>query len=217
MPDRKLIDYLPPVLQSVMEFAAITGAQQPEIEAAWDALNLVMDNQFIDTATEAGVTVWEKELGIVPLAADTLEDRKQRLKTAWTYGVVYTYNWLVNWFKTSCGESASQPTINDYTLRVSLPISIDYVQLSKDMRRCLPANLDLRTLITLTRSKLKTFCGTAYRLCIKRSVPCEKCVISENEAMYVVDSIGSCVSDSRNNIPAIAFDTLILIRNEETA
>ena len=62
MLDRKLIDYLPPVLQSVMEFAAITGAQQPEIEAAWDALNLVMDNQFIDTATEAGVTVWEKEL-----------------------------------------------------------------------------------------------------------------------------------------------------------
>lgn len=111
MLDRKLIDYLPPVLQSVMEFAAITGAQQPEIEAAWDALNLVMDNQFIDTATEAGVTVWEKELNIVPLATDTLEDRKQRLKTAWTYGVVYTYNWLVNWLKTSCGESNPLPTI----------------------------------------------------------------------------------------------------------
>lgn len=149
MLDRKLIDYLPPVLQSVMEFAAITGAQQPEIEAAWDALNLVMDNQFIDTATEAGVTVWEKELNIVPLATDTLEDRKQRLKTAWTYGVVYTYNWLVNWLKTSCGESNPLPTINDYTLRVSLPVSVDYLHILDDMRRYVAANVLIDPLILL--------------------------------------------------------------------
>ena len=160
MLDRKLIDYLPPVLQSVMEFAAITGAQQPEIEAAWDALNLVMDNQFIDTATEAGVTVWEKELNIVPLATDTLEDRKQRLKTAWTYGVVYTYNWLVNWLKTSCGESNPLPTINDYTLRVSLPVSVDYLHMLDDMRRYVAANVLIDPLILLSKIKIPHYTGS---------------------------------------------------------
>lgn len=170
MLDRKLIDYLPPVLQSVMEFAAITGAQQPEIEAAWDALNLVMDNQFIDTATEAGVTVWEKELNIVPLATDTLEDRKQRLKTAWTYGVVYTYNWLVNWLKTSCGESNPPPTINNYTLRVSLPVSVDYLHILDDMRRYVAANVLIDPLILLSKIKIPHYTGSAFRHSIKQTL-----------------------------------------------
>ncbi|MBQ4595174.1 MAG: DUF2313 domain-containing protein, partial [Akkermansia sp.] len=135
MNDRKLIDYLPPVLRSVMEFMAVTDAQQPEFERAWAALNLVMDNQFIDTATEEGVAVWEKELNITPLNTETLEERKQRIKTAWTYGVVYTYNWLVNWLKTSCGETNRLPTINDYTLRAALPVSVDYIRILEDMRR----------------------------------------------------------------------------------
>lgn len=174
MLDRKLIDYLPPVLQSVMEFAAITGAQQPEIEAAWDALNLVMDNQFIDTATEAGVTVWEKELNIVPLATDTLEDRKQRLKTAWTYGVVYTYNWLVNWLKTSCGESNPLPTINDYTLRVSLPVSVDYLHMLDDMRRYVAANVLIDPLILLSKIKIPHYTGSAFRHSIKQTLTTEE-------------------------------------------
>ena len=160
MLDRKLIDYLPPVLQSVMEFAAITGAQQPEIEAAWDALNLV--------------TVWEKELNIVPLATDTLEDRKQRLKTAWTYGVVYTYNWLVNWLKTSCGESNPLPTINDYTLRVSLPVSVDYLHILDDMRRYVAANVLIDPLILLSKIKIPHYTGSAFRHSIKQTLTTEE-------------------------------------------
>ena len=174
MLDRKLIDYLPPVLQRVMEFAAITGAQQPEIDAAWDALNLVMDNQFIDTATEAGVTLWEQELNIVPLASDTLEDRKQRLKTAWTYGVVYTYNWLVNWLKNSCGESSPLPTIKDYTLRVSLPVSVDYLHILDDMRRYISANVLIDPLILLSKIRVPHYTGSAFRHSIKQTLTTEE-------------------------------------------
>ena len=170
MLDRKLIDYLPPVLQSVMEFAAITGAQQPEIEAAWDALNLVMDNQFIDTATEAGVTVWEKELNIVPLATDTLEERKQRIKTAWTYGAVYTYNWLVNWLKTSCGDTRRLPTVNDYTLRVALPVSVDYIRILEDMRRYISANVLIDPLILLTKIDMTHYVGAAFRHSVRQTM-----------------------------------------------
>lgn len=174
MLDRKLIDYLPPVLQRVMEFAAITGAQQPEIDAAWDALNFVMDNQFIDTATEAGVTLWEQELNIVPLASDTLEDRKQRLKTAWTYGVVYTYNWLVNWLKNSCGESNPLPTIKDYTLRVSLPVSVDYLHILDDMRRYISANVLIDPLILLSKIRVPHYTGSAFRHSIKQTLTTEE-------------------------------------------
>ena len=53
--DRKLLDYLPPVLREVLEFQAINAANEPEISIAWDALALVLANQFLDTATASGV------------------------------------------------------------------------------------------------------------------------------------------------------------------
>ena len=56
--DRKLLDYLPPVLREVLEFQAINAANEPEISIAWDALALVLANQFLDTATASGVAVW---------------------------------------------------------------------------------------------------------------------------------------------------------------
>lgn len=168
--DRKLIDYLPPVLQRVLEFMAITDAQQPEIEKAWAALGLVMDNQFIDTATEEGVSVWESELGITPLNTDTLEARKQRIKTFWTYGVVYTYNWLVNWLKTSCGNDNPLPTINEYTLRVALPISVDYIGLLESMRRYIAANVLIDPLILLSKIKAPLYTGAAFRRSVVQTI-----------------------------------------------
>lgn len=170
MNDRKLIDYLPPVLQAVFEYMEITAAQQPEFEQAWEALNLVMANQFIDTATEEGVAVWEKELNIVPLNTETLEVRKQRIKTAWTYGVVYTYNWLVNWLKTSCGDTRRLPTINDYTLRTALPVSVDYIRILEDMRRYVSANVLIDPLILLTKIEMEHFTGAAFRYSVSQSM-----------------------------------------------
>lgn len=168
--DRKLIDYLPSVLQKVMEFMAITNAQQPDIEAAWNALDLVMNNQFIDTATEEGVAVWEKELNIIPFVTDTLEDRKQRLKAAWTYGVVYTYNWLVDWLKHSCGNDTPPPTINGYVLRAALPVSVDYLRILDYMRRYISANILIDPLILLSKIKMPYYTGMAFRNSVKQTL-----------------------------------------------
>ena len=77
--DRRLLDYLPPVLREVLEFQAINEANEPEISLAWDALALVLANQFLDTADSSGVSVWEKELRIFPKDTDTLEVRKARI------------------------------------------------------------------------------------------------------------------------------------------
>lgn len=64
--DRNLIDYLPPVLRDVDDFIAISDAVQPEIKKAWDSLASVMNNQFIDTADDVGISVWEKNSGLFP-------------------------------------------------------------------------------------------------------------------------------------------------------
>ena len=162
MLDRKLIGYLPPVLQSVMDFAAITDALQPEVEAAWEALNLVMNNQFIDTATEAGVAIWEKELGIVPLATDTLVNRKQRLNNAWICGIVYTYRQLSAWLVTISEKSTSE--LNGYTLSVRIPSVLDYKDVISRIQFRVPANILIKPIITLKQSSVNCYTGGAIKV-----------------------------------------------------
>lgn len=95
--DRQFLNYLPPVLREVPEFQAINTANGPEISAAWDALDRLMANQFLDTADSAGVNIWERELGIRPKGTDTLEARKVRIKSMWNLELPYTITWLRQW------------------------------------------------------------------------------------------------------------------------
>lgn len=212
-----LLEYLPPVLQEVREFQAITKVEQPEINAAWDALDTVLNDQFLETATEEGVARWEKELSILPLSSDTLESRKQRIKAAWIYGTAYTFRWLCAWLDTICGKTKA-PSVTDYTARFFVPITVDYVRILHDLRSYLPAHLVLSACITLSDGLARHYFGTAYRFGAKRTVPAESWDMTTDEAAvgYVEDDTGNTVADDSGKCPAIAFDTLILIGNEET-
>ena len=118
--DRKLINYLPPVLRDVLELKAINGANEPEISLAWDALALVMANQFLDTADENGVAVWERELKIHPKDTDTLEVRKTRIKAMWNLELPYSLPWLKKWLTSLCGPTGHEETVADYTINIQL-------------------------------------------------------------------------------------------------
>lgn len=123
--DRKLLDYLPPVLREVMEMQTINAANEPEIAIAWDALALVLANQFLETADARGVAVWEKELKIFPKDTDTLAGRKARIKAMWNLEIPYTIPWLRNWLTGICGPEGHEETIADYTINIQL----DYTKL----------------------------------------------------------------------------------------
>ena len=110
--DRKLLDYLPPVLREVLEFQAINAANEPEISIAWDALALVL--------AASGVAVWERELNIRPKDTDTLEVRKARIKALWNLEMPYTLPWLKNWLTGLCGELGHEESIVDYTINIQL-------------------------------------------------------------------------------------------------
>ena len=122
--DRRLINYLPPVLREVLEFQAINNANEPEISIAWDALALLFANQFLDTATEAGVKVWERELRIFPKDTDTLAGRKARIKAMWNLELPYTLPWLKNWLTSICGPQGHEETISDYTINIQLDYTL---------------------------------------------------------------------------------------------
>lgn len=121
--DRRLLDYLPPVLRKVLEFQTINGANEPEISLAWDAAVLLLANQFLETADENGVAVWERELKIFPQDTDTLDIRKARIKAVWNLGRTYTVAWLKNWLTGICGSDGHEESITDYTIDVQLDYS----------------------------------------------------------------------------------------------
>lgn len=118
--DRKLINYLPPVLREVLEFKAVNEANEPEISLAWDALALVLANQFLDSADVSGVATWEQELGLYPKDTDTLAARKARIKALWNLELPYTLPWLKNWLTNLCGPTGHEETISDYTINIQL-------------------------------------------------------------------------------------------------
>ncbi len=122
--DRKLIDYLPPVLRDVTEFKAINNANEPEISLAWGGLDWVMANQFLDDADERGVSVWEQELKIRPKDTDSLAVRKARVKALWNRERPYTVPWLKNWLRGLCGPDGYDVAIVDYSVHIQLDYSV---------------------------------------------------------------------------------------------
>ena len=44
--DRRLLDYLPPVLREAADMQAVNGANEPEIALAWDVVAMVLENVF---------------------------------------------------------------------------------------------------------------------------------------------------------------------------
>lgn len=147
--DRKLINYLPPVLREVLEFQAINEANEPEISAAWDALDRLMANQFLDTADDAGVSIWEQELGIHPKDTDTLEVRKIRIKSMWNMNRPYTITWLRQWLAAVAEGLPYEAKVRDgYTLDITTQWDKDgQVESIKNLleQGIIPANLRIHS------------------------------------------------------------------------
>lgn len=116
--DRRLLNYLPPVLREVLEFQTINRANEPEISLAWDALTRVLANQFLEDADEDGVAIWEKELRLYPKDTDTLEARKVRIHAKWNLELPYTLPWLRRWLSSISEGLPFETFTQDYILHI---------------------------------------------------------------------------------------------------
>ncbi len=189
---------MPPVLQEVLDFRAINEANEPEISLAWDSLARVMGNQFLDSADQDGVAVWERELQIYPKDTDTLDARKARVKAKWNTELPYTMRWLHGWLQSLCGAENPASTVDGYTLRVSLPSAVDYTTALDDLRQRIPANLVIAPTILLTQATSNLFIGSAVRLSIKQSMTV---FASEDDGMTAfTDESGAVLTDEHDKI-----------------
>lgn len=145
--DRKLVDYLPPVLAGTKEMAAIMAAEQPEVEALWDTLRVVLDAGFVQTAGSRGLSRWEKIIGIRPKGTDTLEVRRIRIITRMNERLPYTMRVLCQMLTAICGPEGYTVRLypDRYYLRVR--VALDQLESYNDvrsmLRRVVPANIQL--------------------------------------------------------------------------
>ena len=68
-----LVSYLPPFMAEFKEIVATLEAENPEFALVWEAADRVLQNEFIETSDEYGISRWERILGVFPKTTDTLE------------------------------------------------------------------------------------------------------------------------------------------------
>jgi uncharacterized protein YmfQ (DUF2313 family) len=74
-----LMEYLPPFYENIKEFQEITATEDEEISQIRFAMEDLLKQFFIDTATW-GVTYWENEYGIKTDLSKSLEQRRSAVK-----------------------------------------------------------------------------------------------------------------------------------------
>lgn len=122
--ERNLINYLPYVIREYVEYQGIMAGEQPEFERAWDSMDNLLDNQFISTAGNIGLSRWEKILKITPKGTDTLEDRRFRILTRINEELPYTISQLKNILKTLCGEGNYSIEMEEGTYQLVVKIGL---------------------------------------------------------------------------------------------
>lgn len=143
--DISLSDYLPNYLNEYSEMNAALKAEEPEFVLLWNAADRVLENQFIDTADEYGISRFEKVMGIQPLIEDSIDVRRARVKSKWISLLPYTLKMLIQKLIILCGGEDFQviKKYDRYIIRIVTHLRLygDILRLRELLEEMIPANM----------------------------------------------------------------------------
>jgi hypothetical protein len=73
----RMFNYYPKVIQTILEFKAITDHEGQELNDLRLGLDDLISNAYLGTMLEDRIILWESMLGIKPLDGTTFEDRRE--------------------------------------------------------------------------------------------------------------------------------------------
>ena len=168
-------DLWPPIIQELEEFQKIAEIEELYFEQLKQEIQNIVDDQFIQTATEKGIARREKMLKISPFADDTLETRRFRVQGVWNDKLPYTYRVLLERLDSLCGPDGYVMELNagEYSLNIKIELTKKrmFDEVVKISRQMVPANIaitvELRynqhlTLANFTHEQLSQY--THYQL-----------------------------------------------------
>ena len=171
----KIADLWPPIMQELKEFQKIAEIEEAFFERLKQEIENIVDDQFIQTATEKGIARRERMLKISPFADDTLETRRFRVQGVWNDKLPYTYRVLLERLDSLCGPDGYVMELNagEYSLNIKIELTRKrmFDEVVKISRQMVPANIvvtvELRynqhmTLVNFTHNQLAQY--THYHL-----------------------------------------------------
>lgn len=75
----KISSYYPDVIKEIREFKVLAQAEDSSLFIIYEALENIMDDQFIETAKNYGLSRLEKIVEIKPKDTDTLDERRFKI------------------------------------------------------------------------------------------------------------------------------------------
>lgn len=124
--ERNLIEYLPPYLAQYGEISGALRAEEPEFNEMNAIIEDILGNEFIETADEYGISHFEKMLGILSYATDTLDDRRLRVLSKFNESAPFTMRSLDEMLRNICGENGYvlELIADEYLVRVRIALKV---------------------------------------------------------------------------------------------
>lgn len=144
----KINNYLPKVLQPIIEFQQINSNLDIELTNIDKLVKGVAKEAIVQTATEYGIKKWENALGIIPGDSESLEVRRFRVNNVLTSKLPYTLRWLESKLTEIVGSDSGWTLSMNYenhTIAIVLS-GLDtklMLEVEKQLRNSIPANMEL--------------------------------------------------------------------------
>lgn len=138
-----LENYLPEYLKEYKELFKIMEVENPEFNLAIEETEKILNNLFINSCDENGISRFEKIMNIYPFENDRLQTRISRVLSRWYEELPYSYNFLIKKLNNLCGVNNYELEINGYELSIAshfeYPNQIE--ELKSLLDKVLPANM----------------------------------------------------------------------------
>ncbi len=118
-----LREYLPPFLVEYRELKRILETENIFLQQVENENWQIVDNRFITSCDEYGISRYERMMNITPLDDDTLDDRRFRILSNWNKVLPYNFAFLYNQLVTLCGEDNFSMTIENMVLTIKLGLT----------------------------------------------------------------------------------------------
>lgn len=145
MENKRIVDiniYWAEIVRDTAQFGQIAVAENPEFNRLSECIFRALEDSFIHSATEYGVSRWEKMLQIAPSSTDTLDDRKARVLTYLNLKLPYTWRVLKQLVEGVVGDEEYDITLNNDTQTLYIQIPASYLDAVQELvGRVIPMNL----------------------------------------------------------------------------
>lgn len=136
-----------PKLADLADMQEIIKAVDAELDNVRTEQARILNNFFIQTADETAITRYEKMLGILPKASETLDDRRFRLLTLYKGDLPYTYLALKHELEDIVGaenlEMTLDPAACTLEVYIGLAVRSQCDTVYDIVKKMLPANIAL--------------------------------------------------------------------------